>query len=732
MPFLQRRRHHAIAWALAACVGVLPGCKKNKPEGEGDGDGMTADGAEVVARAEGRLPAFTGTKVGDAPGFLPGGLVYATVRPHKLQSWLQRLPLEPSVARELARAGQELGADLRVDDLVGIWGIDPEGPITMTIGVPSTARAATLRKTLGDDLTPGPLRGEGRNDFPVFEERTVPLEPPPPIVEPAAPVEEFAEPIKESPPAPSGVDSPTPTDIAPSPPDFPEPPPELTPPPELVPPRPKRHAQMDEATALTIHTRAHVPLKDPAALAAKIAALPAPNPPASVQAACGALGPRLLCFGDREALIVIRSVDGAALVDLFLFPAREESSEHPWSAARIDEVKAGLARAAAPHPAAAKMRGDAAFYIDADAIEPLGETVFLGDAFRRMGWLDAVEWPDALRRAANNIQGLSRFRAVERLFVGVYGEATLGDREAHVVARWQPKDDAAAEKVQTLFTRAPHPVEVPRLAALCDQGIACMRTSGHPQLAAFGALATGVYAGDARSFGQAFEATEEEFSGLVLFVETWPNLIGLAQALPAREIDGPELGMVMSGMQAAARVEGSGGALREVYPSKERWGDPRFEFVGYLRLPVADVSFARTLLAFAEIRMNPLQLTGYEGRVEYASLDESPPALLYAIHDPKPLEIDGQDPQEFGWLAVADGPDRVSWLLGLTRGEKGDPPYYFEISDIWRLLGTELRAQEEFNFANSWLSGRRFVAAADVRDGRPRIDLYFGPPPAAQ
>ncbi|MEZ4452236.1 MAG: hypothetical protein R3B09_22410, partial [Nannocystaceae bacterium] len=115
-------RLRPLVTSLPALVLLIGGCK----------GGASSPRSVIEARMPGPpMAAF------DRPaGFVEGGLVYIAVRPGKIQSWLQKLPVPPELARDVSEAGREIGVDLRSDDVLSHVGIDPDAVVSMTLGRP--------------------------------------------------------------------------------------------------------------------------------------------------------------------------------------------------------------------------------------------------------------------------------------------------------------------------------------------------------------------------------------------------------------------------------------------------------------------------------------------------------------------------------------------------------------------------------------------------------------------
>jgi len=81
-----------------------------------------------------------------APGHIAGGLVYATIRPSQLQTFLQAVPLDARLTRLVAGLSARFGGDLRQLDLVAQLGLDPAGTITATLARPLAPHLPDIRR----------------------------------------------------------------------------------------------------------------------------------------------------------------------------------------------------------------------------------------------------------------------------------------------------------------------------------------------------------------------------------------------------------------------------------------------------------------------------------------------------------------------------------------------------------------------------------------------------------
>lgn len=694
-----------MSLGLVALAALSPAC----------GRGSTSAGDPALAAIQSRIPPLTTTEIGVAPGFLGGGFVYVALRPGKVQRWLQALPLAPELVRDVARLGNELGFDPRVDDVSARLGVDPDGLISMTLMRPLTAQVPAVRAALqrGDTLpNPFPAAGATPSDIapgPFENPRPRPIPPP----APPAPI-----------PPPDPFPAATAGDIAP-PYDRLEPPPVApqiepfvpsTPPPDF-PSKPSvnQDTLARQAGALGFHSRVYIPVRDPALLLAPIrrAAGKEISRPETA-AVCSQLGATDICTGESDFLLVIRSAEGAVAVDVFNFAS---GSGAAYDAERTAVIVDAMKNAAISElPALATLRGDAVAYVDADQLPAFHEVIALGEAVRRMSWSS-----DSVRDSLDELAAVTQLRETRRLFSGVRLEIAAEAETLQATFQWEPRDDAAKETFTRIMSRTPAAASVPTLAGLCDGGLACMRTAGIPRLAGFEELATGAYARPSRDFGRIIN-DGDEWGALELFLETWPNAIGAAQRWPKEEGGRMEVAMIGQGLEAAGRIEGMGGSLRSIHTQgRNTTGD----YVGYARVQAGELALLRTMLGFAGVRFNAINLPTIPGKVEQAGLpDDDVPGSLLLVTDPDKVRVGDQD-VEVGWATVVDSTDRLSWLLTLPRDMTPSPAFYLELPDLWRLVSSIEDGARELNFAQGWLSGRSVKLAADVVDGRLRFDFQL-------
>ncbi|MFY0532477.1 hypothetical protein [Nannocystis pusilla] len=193
------------------------------------------------------MPPLERATVGQGPGYVAGGFVYMALKPGAIQKYLQSLPLDPDTAREVSRAGVDLGFDPRVDDVSARLGLDPDAYVTVTIARPIAATMPGVREALqrigSAPALPNPFPAAATTPADVAPWPSPRPVPPPP--QPPAP---------PSPPQPY-------LDSAPIQPVTPIPEPWKPPPPDA--PSPDQEAMARGAGSLAFHNRVHLPAKDP-------------------------------------------------------------------------------------------------------------------------------------------------------------------------------------------------------------------------------------------------------------------------------------------------------------------------------------------------------------------------------------------------------------------------------------------------------------------------------------
>ena len=663
------------AVALAVAVALLS-CKRAKDPNE---DPPLPDDPKVEApRTPPRVAPFAADELGAQKGYLAGGLVYAAVRVDRAQAFLQTLPVPPEVARDLAEAGAAFGLDFRVDDIRARFGIDKNAIVSMTIARPLAADAAELRA----DLTRG---------GPFLDALAMPQEPAP---APPAKVE-----IAWDGEAPDLKD---PFDKT------------IAPPPEPAPERPKpsleaiAHAEkfLAKAATLGIHSRIHVPTKDPNVMIGELQRLASRSAVERWEPLCRAIPRAKACVGDRDMVTILREAKGALLIDVVVFSAPGK----PDAPGRIAAATEAALATSVERPELAKLAGDAAAFLDIDAVEDLVTVNALHRAIRAMEWAAIADRRSTIDRRLEEIEAIHKLKDAPLLYRGAALEIVAEGGKIQVRLRWELADDQAANAKKLLV--APEQVaDVPTVAALCEGAVACARSRGLPKPSAWrDSLATGVYAEEARKLQRTLDRGDE-WSALLLFAGAWPNFVGAITRWPAQEIGrGPEAAIANNIVDALGDIEGWGASLRSI-----SWtgSGVHADYALYARARAQDVDLARTLMSFAELNPTDTAISGVEGKAQMVRLpvrEVQAAAMLY--HDPD---------KTHGWAAVVDGPDRLSWLLNLARDRAPDPSLYFEIPDLWRLASAEPGVARELGFARGWLAGRQLRMALHVVGGAPEF-----------
>jgi len=475
-----------------------------------------------------------------------------------------------------------------------------------------------------------------------------------------------------------------------------------------------------KAGTLGFHHRIHVPIRDSSQMVATLRRLiDRGGPKPEIQSLCAQLGPADLCDGRSNELLIVRSADKTLAIDFFNFEADTGSAADQE---RIPVIKEALATPLSAVAQLATLRGDFAAYVDADNFTALHEVMSLSNATSRMQWDSS-----SVERYLTAPASIAALRDTRRLFAGARLEVTVDGDTLQSTFQWEPRDDAAREILTRIFTRKPAAASVPTISGLCDGSLGCMRTAGLPSPSSFEELASGIYARPERDLQQTINA-DDDFAGLVMFFETWPNFLGAAQRWSREQNGRIENVMIGQALEAVGRIEGMGGSLRSLHVNR---GNVSGDFVGYMRLQGQDLTLIRSLASLASVRMTPVTLPQITGKLESASLPDSDvPASLFLLTDPGTVRAGDRD-IEVGWAIVADSNDRLTWMLGLERSAAVMPAFYFELPDLWQLIAAIGDAPRELNFAQSWLTGRSVRVAADVIDGRLRVDMQLARSAAA-
>ncbi len=651
------------------------------------GGGAAGSDDPALAAILSRIPPLPTTEIGPAPGFLTGGTVYLALRPGKVQRWLQALPLGPDVVRDIARVGNELGFDPRVDDVAARLGVDPDAMISATLFRPLTSHAPAVRQLLqrGTSLPPDPFPGLGTtpSDIAPFPNNFRP------------------EPI----PQPQPIPPPQPIDV---PPVYQPPPPA-----PILKPTSEQGELARKAGTLGSHHRIHLPMRDSSQLIATMRRITVGRSiKPEIQALCAQLGPADICDGRSSELLLMRSGERSLTIDFFNFDAGTGSPTDPERVPVIKEALAGAPSSLAP---LATLRGDFAAYVDADNFGALHEVVSLASATYRLQWS-----PESSQRSLTAPASVAALRETRRLFAGARLEVAVEGETVQTTFEWEPRDDAAREILTRVLGRKPAAASVPTISGLCDGSLACWRTAGLANPAGFEELAVGLYARPLREVQETLDV-DDGFSALIVMFETWPNLLGAVQRWPREQNGRLENVMLGQTLEALGRIEGMGGSLRSLHVNR---GNVSGDFIGYMRLQGQDLTLIRSLLSLAGVRTSPVTLPQVQGKLESAAVPDNLPANFYLLTDPGTVRAGDRD-IEVGWAMVADSNDRLTWMLGLERSAAVVPAFYFELPDLWQLIAATGEGPRELNFAQSWLTGRSVRVAADIIQGRLRIDMQL-------
>ncbi|KIG17145.1 hypothetical protein DB30_03742 [Enhygromyxa salina] len=670
-----RRVPRLSAFVCVAALG-LGGCQGRGKDGGANaeaGEEGLADGGSARAKDD-RIPALSGAAVGLHPGYLEGGMMFASWRAGAMQQVLQSLPMSPREAKDVAEIGMVLGADPRVDDVLAHLGVDPNARISMSVR-PVVTWVDELEAALASDSpATRELTGRGGDDY--ADSR------------PAAEVLPFED---------TGLDG----QIEPIP---------VPPPPPLS---PAAVALNRKAKSLGVHVRVHLPIATPGKIDHMISLLSSQVRDAKWAATCAALGPVRACGGQSDSVVVLRDVPGGLQLDwLFTFTGDYDHPDDEFRRAAIQEALAAPATTAAP--ALAALRGDAVLLVDGPGAVATMRAAAVSNAMWNLGsGHDQSDWVEHSRARAKVIQ---RLHETERMFEGVSVELQLDGDSAVATGRWLPTA-LGRKRMAEVFELTQIDADVPSVAALCDGALVCGRSRGLPDRKRFASLATGIYA-DPNQLGRELDDHEDE-AATVLFLETWPNAIGTVARLPGNTFQPPESFIVQNVMDVASRVLGAGFSIRSLNETRHTvTGD----WVGYARMTAADLAAVRGFLQMADSRLSPVSIPEVPGRVEFTPIpDNDVSGNFYAIHDPAAAT------GEWGWAVLADSDDRVRWLAGRGHDDGSVPLVYLEVGDLWRLVASFEEGRRDLGFAQSWLSRRWVRGQVSLGEGgAPELRVAIG------
>lgn len=734
------RRSGRFGLALVLALGGVS-CKK-EDTASGD-DGVSSHSRSKPKGPPPRLAPEDLDEIGEQPGFLADGMMFAAVRAGAAQAFLRQLPLPSELTRELARARAEIGFDLLSDDVLERFAIPEDAIISMTLGRPvgwshvepvrtSLARGGRFLGNVARVLTEQEesLRkldlylDEKPLPEPYPAEKALPVEPYP--EEPTAMPMAFSEPVpavEEEPPPPP----PPPHPIEPEPiPDFGVvggvpgevvggvlgEPYDPTPPPLSPAERKEVEDLLAHADAMAFHLHFHIPTDDPSKLLEQLRQWAPARQRAAGDELCRGLETELCATGGSRDLVVVRRDGDAVLLDLVI-AARSDAG----TSARRAAVAEALSAKTSSNPVLEQMAGDASFYLDAEGLAGFFEHERTGSTIRRLVW--AFDEPQqVVDRRSRETEAMRKLMDTPRLFHGLLANAHHDRERSQLQVTW-PLRDGQQELAEKALAPPPLAVPVPTVDALCDGALACARSRGIPRPETLGStLAQGVY-GNARALEEAIDEGDEA-AELLLMASTWPNALGTATwHLPLAEAHGPEAAIVRGLIDALGRIQGLGLSLRRLDVGRR---SAQAEYAAYARVPASDLALVSTMLSMAEQRLTPTTVDGVEGEVMMLRApDDDVPAVLMTSKDPEAVKDDDGKEVQHGWLTVVDAEPRLSWLLGLATDDGHEPMLYLELPELWRMISSFPDAIDELGFARTWASERSFKASLHLDDGQPHI-----------
>lgn len=674
------RKPGLVAWVGAfACLATLsmPACQSHgTDEGQAaEGQGSGSDGGSAPAPDD-RIPVANAPAVGLAPGYVEGAMVYANWRAGVMQELLRSLPVAPDEAKNIAEFGAVLGVDPRLDGMLGYLGIDPNARISMSVR-PVTNWAAEVRSAVD---TQGPVLNElMANGLPRLS------------------------------PDERQQDNPVIVPPDPLPPDWTPPP---LPPEQLLPPSlsPAARELDRKARSLGVHVRLHVPSVAPHKLDTFIASVAHEFTRERWATTCASLGPTRACGGESDSIVVVRDVAGGVQLDMLLtFLRGDDAPDDEFRRALIQEALS--LPAATSLPAVAALRGDAVLLVDAPAFV----SSLRASAVARQV-VNLREGFDSSQRDRERDAAIRSLHETERMFQGVTLEVSMSGNDVLALGRWLPTE-FGRQHMAEVFELTKIDADVPSIAALCDGALLCGRSRGVPDRSRFASLATGVYS-QPKQLADLLDAHDEDGMA-VLLLESWPNALGTTAMLPGTLVEPPESFIVQNVIDIGSRVLGLGFSVRSLRATNRSvTGD----WVAYARMSAGDLTAMRGFLQMADAPLAPATIPEVEGRVEFTQLpDDDLPGSYYAVYDPHAVTGD------WGWAVLADGDDRVRWLVGREHDDGSAPLVYLEIGDLWRLVTAFDDGARELGFAQSWLSGRWVRGQVSLtNDGAPELRMAMG------
>lgn len=673
-------------------VGLLAlGCRKEEPTpsttGGDAGTAKTPDTPPVPAAPKfDRLVPREMPAQGAREGLVDGAMIHAGVRLSAAVPWLRSLPLPGDVARELAEFSEASGVDWRAENLERRFALADGAVLTMSLLRPLDAGLADLRGELsrGGGAIDG-LSAVRRGSKTALTPAPIPSEMPsePPVVPPPAP----GEPPPISPPIVPTVE------------------PSVTPePPPIAEADLERGRALDEiAGGLGLHSRFAIPVTDPRPIVEHLRSrVPAAATTRWAEVCTAAVA--AFCFGEDDVVAIVRGTETAVILDMVLFVTDADTIGPARRKAVLDAV--AIAGSTTDHD----LRGDASAVIDAAKVLVFAEL----DAVRRSISTSAYEsGPERDRSIAEFLDGskaLADLMSAPQLFRGARLSALVDGEDLHAELRYLLVP-GQADAVTTAFAGASADAPVPTLAALCDGSLFCVRTAGLPKPSTLAdRLGVGPWSRGPDAVDRAVGRSEDAL-WVHVFAASWPSLLGSIARLPSLEAGGgPEAMIVRNLVDMVGRVQGIGGSLRSASFSGRRiTGD----YVVYARTNDSDAGVPKAMLSLAGMGMTEVALTGELGKASAFTVPEDDvPMTLMSRVDPA---------TKSGWLTVVDGPDRLSWLLGLPNETYLGPGVYAEIPDLARLVATVPEAARELSAISGFLERRSLRMTAEFDDGEALV-----------
>jgi hypothetical protein len=621
----------------------------------GDADGPSKPRPKSVPEAPPLLPELELAPLGPQPGHLAGGLLVVSLRAAPAQAWVKSLPWPREAQQEAARAAAEIGFDPLAADWTSHFALAEDAIVSATLLRPldvGVADAQTRMISIAtglDDEGPGNVKMEEVAP----EGGIVPL---------------------------PGASSATVDAV--------------------------KTASRELLRSAAHHSRVHLPSRDPARTRDAIVGLFRPRDRTRGAEACAGITGVAACVAESNGVVMLRELDAAVVADIVIFAL--PSSEGPpreWK----PTLEAVLGEPAAEIEHAAALGGDAAMWLDPAPLSRLQALHRVGNAMSSAEY--ATDWASDIAWELRRVQAFAPLAEASRLFPGVQLEATANGKDLHARATWPVAGPLWGRMGASMIAAPPSPSPVPKIEALCEGAVICMRAQGIPDMRALGkTLVTGGFAGD---FEQVLDrlGRDEEYGFALVLGGAWANLLAAGAAFP-ESMRGAEAGIARSIRDAAMRAEGFGGSVRSLAMT----GFFRFEtdYVLYTRARADDVSTATGLLALSGEPTREVDLA--DGRGKATVLDtrsQSPRAQVLLRKD------DGEATS--GWVALADAPDRFAWLLALPSETADAPAAYLEFPDLLGLVSAFGGGDAAIDDMRGWLRNRRLRFVLELSGGAPRL-----------